>query len=142
MADAALRAGACGTQRRRCAGDEPRHAMIRPYYSEAGIEIYLGDCREILPQLEPVDHVITDPPYALDVYLRMASFVRQDTGDSTRVGAGGRRVADGGGIMRMAAGDIGHITDLLDDVAGHIPRITGRWALVFSDVETTFRWRS
>lgn len=27
--------------------------------------IYHGDCREILPQLEPVDLVLTDPPYGL-----------------------------------------------------------------------------
>lgn len=26
--------------------------------------LYLGDCREILPTLGPVDHVITDPPYS------------------------------------------------------------------------------
>jgi len=37
--------------------------MIKPYYDHAGITIYHGDCREILPQLEPVDLVLTDPPY-------------------------------------------------------------------------------
>lgn len=36
---------------------------MKPYYSEAGIEIYHGDCREILPLLSPVDLVLTDPPY-------------------------------------------------------------------------------
>ena len=35
---------------------------IRPYYSEAGITIYHGDCREILPQLER-GLMVTDPPY-------------------------------------------------------------------------------
>lgn len=30
-----------------------------------GITIYHGDCREILPQLEPVDLVLTDPPYGV-----------------------------------------------------------------------------
>lgn len=38
---------------------------MKPYYSERGIEIYLGDCREILPQLDKVDLVLTDPPYGL-----------------------------------------------------------------------------
>jgi len=28
-----------------------------------GITLYLGDCREVLPSLGPVDAVITDPPY-------------------------------------------------------------------------------
>jgi site-specific DNA-methyltransferase (adenine-specific) len=36
---------------------------VTPYYSEPGITIYCGDCREILPQLGPVDLVLTDPPY-------------------------------------------------------------------------------
>lgn len=37
--------------------------MFTPYYDQDGITIYHGDCREILPQLVPVDHVISDPPY-------------------------------------------------------------------------------
>lgn len=37
--------------------------MSKPYYESGGITIWLGDCREILPQLEQVDLVLTDPPY-------------------------------------------------------------------------------
>ena len=33
---------------------------IKPYYSEPGIEIYHGDCRDILPHLPKVDLVLTD----------------------------------------------------------------------------------
>jgi site-specific DNA-methyltransferase (adenine-specific) len=36
-----------------------------PYYDHAGITIYHGDCREILPGLEPADLVLTDPPYGI-----------------------------------------------------------------------------
>ena len=36
---------------------------MKPYYQEDGITIYHGDCRDILPHLEPVDLVLTDPPY-------------------------------------------------------------------------------
>ena len=39
--------------------------MIEPYYDEDGITIYNADCREVLPQLERVDLVLTDPPYGL-----------------------------------------------------------------------------
>ena len=39
---------------------------LKPYYDDGnGIVIYLGDCREILPHLEPVDLVLTDPPYGI-----------------------------------------------------------------------------
>ena len=39
--------------------------MIKPYYDHAGQTIYLGDCLEILPELEPVHLVLTDPPYGV-----------------------------------------------------------------------------
>jgi DNA modification methylase len=39
--------------------------MIKPYYEEPGITIYHGDCRDILPHLELVDLVLTDPPYGV-----------------------------------------------------------------------------
>lgn len=37
--------------------------LPKPYYDHAGITIYHGDCRDILPDLPPVDLVLTDPPY-------------------------------------------------------------------------------
>lgn len=36
---------------------------MKPYYQDKHCTIYHGDCREILPLLEPVDLVVTDPPY-------------------------------------------------------------------------------
>lgn len=39
---------------------------MTPYFEDAGITIYHGDCREILPLLPSVDHVLTDPPYGID----------------------------------------------------------------------------
>jgi site-specific DNA-methyltransferase (adenine-specific) len=38
---------------------------MKPYYQDNAVTIYLGDCREILPQIEPVDLVLTDPPYGI-----------------------------------------------------------------------------
>lgn len=38
---------------------------MKPYYEHAGITIYHGDCRDILPQLPKVDLVLTDPPYGV-----------------------------------------------------------------------------
>jgi site-specific DNA-methyltransferase (adenine-specific)/modification methylase len=39
-----------------------------PYYQDSHTTIYLGDCLEILPHLEPVDLVLTDPPYGIGAY--------------------------------------------------------------------------
>jgi len=41
--------------------------MMKPYYQDEQSTIYLGDCREILPQLEKVDLVLTDPPYGIGI---------------------------------------------------------------------------
>ena len=40
---------------------------MEPYYRDekAGIVIYHGDCREVLPKLAPVTKVLTDPPYGI-----------------------------------------------------------------------------
>ncbi len=38
-------------------------SQLLPYFSEDGITIYHGDCRDILPQLSGFDSVVTDPPY-------------------------------------------------------------------------------
>ena len=36
---------------------------MTPYYQDGSVTIYLGDCREVLPTLDPVDLVVTSPPY-------------------------------------------------------------------------------
>ena len=38
---------------------------MRPYYEDDAVQIFHGDCREILPTLGPVDLVLTDPPYGI-----------------------------------------------------------------------------
>ncbi len=36
---------------------------MKPYYQDEWVTIYHGDCRDILPTLDKVDLVLTDPPY-------------------------------------------------------------------------------
>lgn len=42
-------------------GDE----VTRKETMAEGVELYLGDCREILPTLGPIEAVVTDPPYGI-----------------------------------------------------------------------------
>jgi len=37
--------------------------MLKPYFETENGKLYHGDCLEIMPQLEPVDLVVADPPY-------------------------------------------------------------------------------
>jgi site-specific DNA-methyltransferase (adenine-specific) len=46
---------------------------MKPYYEHAGITIYHGDCREILPQLSGVDLILADPPYGIKERTTRAS---------------------------------------------------------------------
>lgn len=43
---------------------------VRPYYDEGGVTIYHGDCREIMPLLDPVALVHTDPPFGMGNFVQ------------------------------------------------------------------------
>jgi site-specific DNA-methyltransferase (adenine-specific) len=36
---------------------------MKPYYDQAGVTIYHGDCREVMPELDAFDVILADPPY-------------------------------------------------------------------------------
>jgi len=38
---------------------------LKPYYEDEAVQIFHGDCRDILPHLPKVDLVLTDPPYGI-----------------------------------------------------------------------------
>jgi len=39
--------------------------LPKPYYQDDYVTLYHADCREVLPLLEPMDLVLTDPPYGI-----------------------------------------------------------------------------
>jgi site-specific DNA-methyltransferase (adenine-specific) len=46
---------------------------VKPYYEHAGITIYHGDCREVLPGLK-ADVGITDPPYGVGLVKKTSDY--------------------------------------------------------------------
>jgi len=95
---------------------------LKPYYDdpEAGITIYHGDCRDILPHLPKVDLVLTDPPYSQDAHsgARTTGTMRYD-GDFSSV--------------RQSV-DFASVT--VDDIRGVLSRATPhRWCLTFGAFE-------
>ncbi len=41
-------------------------SLPAPYYEDASVKIFHGDCREIVPMLEPVGLLLVDAPYGMD----------------------------------------------------------------------------
>ena len=39
---------------------------MKPYYQDESVTIYNADCRDVLPTLDKVDLVLTDPPYGIN----------------------------------------------------------------------------
>lgn len=107
--------------------------MTTPYYDEDGVTIYHGDCLDVLPLLGAVDVVITDPPYSEHTHASVRSSKMRETDRGSTYGADQRRNVDLG---------FDALTDeVREGTSAEFARLTRRWVLVFSDVESTGLWR-
>lgn len=50
---------------------------MKPYYEQDGIQIFHGDCREVLPHLPHFDAMLTDPPYGVSGVQNTRTAVRR-----------------------------------------------------------------
>lgn len=91
--------------------------------------LYLGDCREILPTLAPVDHIITDPPFEAEAHTlqRRALGRGQEDGRRDIVGA----------ALPFAAIDEAARQEVSKLMAG----LSQGWVLVFCQAEGVQAWR-
>jgi DNA modification methylase len=111
--------------------------MMTPYYEDESIRIFHGDCRDILPQLDAVDHVITDPPYSEHVHSKSRAGARRLTGSVS----GGSLDAPSNFARVKEFGFEALTPELRLFAAEQFARLAGRWVLVFSDVESAYFWR-
>ena len=51
---------------------------MEPYYETELGKLYHGDCLEIMPELEPVDLILTDPPYFIPVKHHITTREKSD----------------------------------------------------------------
>lgn len=98
------------------------------YYEDDACRLYLGDCLEILPQIEAVDHVITDPPYSEHTHAKQRR--------------GGNRHRDGVVSEGRELGFASLDADTRSRCGLEFGRLSDRWTLVFSDSESAHLWRS
>jgi DNA modification methylase len=100
---------------------------MTPYYDEAGVTIYHGNCLDVLPTLGQVDHVVTDPPYSEHVHAK--EWVAHALTDR------GKRRNTPEGIGFAALSD-----DVRTALSAWIAANCRRWSLVFCDIETSHKW--
>jgi site-specific DNA-methyltransferase (adenine-specific) len=112
---------------------------MTPYYEDAAVMLYHGDCRDLLPWTVAVDHVITDPPYSRWTHEK------QRTG-STLPDARGSAISG----RRSAAASLSRYRDLGFEAitpalafwcAGQFAERVRRWVLVFTDAENQRMWQ-
>ena len=110
--------------------------MIKPYHSRAGITLYHGDLRVIVPHLEEQGIIIMDPPYS------------EYTHSKSRAGARKVPLRSGDGKIRRAslsrAVDFGFgalTSELRRFIARQCARLASRFVLQFSDTESDHLWR-
>ena len=114
---------------------------MKPYYQDSAVTIYHSDFRQVLDEIDTVDHVITDPPYGRHVYTRLRGpNTHAGSGTPQRLGIRNHQYSSGS-IEKLAAGAIGDIEELLHPCAAHCARLAKRWMLVFSDAESIHIWR-
>ena len=85
---------------------------MTPYYETELGKLYHGDCLEIMPQLEPVDLVLTDPPYDKDTHK--------------------------GGMFtgEIKFGNVDFPSINIIPIIGNFLKASNRWVLVFTPIET------
>lgn len=96
-------------------------------------QVIHGDCREVLPTLGQVNHVITDPPYSEKTHAAAAA------------AAAARDLPDGRERRVYASGGNGFGFDCISPldrtlVAEQVAKIVSRWVLFFSDNEGVGDW--
>lgn len=96
--------------------------MAEIIYDKNGITLYHGDCKDVLPILDMVDHVISDPPYEAEAHTL------------------GRRTLGSGGVVEAPL-DFAPISNELRAICGRqFARLAKRWVIVFCQVEAVHKW--
>lgn len=101
------------------------------YYTDEAVQIIWGDCRDILPGMGAVDHVLTDPPYSEETHGKTWRSKKMAEHGYQRVSA----AHDG---LGFAAITDEQVAEFLMWCAPNCRR----WVICFSDIEGVWRWAS
>lgn len=97
--------------------------MVRKETLAEGVELYCGDCLEVLPTLGTVDHVIGDPPYEDELHAAIGCIRRND----------GQKMIEDLGFAGVNAGR--------HDIANACVEASAGWVILFTLAEGVRAWR-
>ena len=110
---------------------------MKPYYSNGGIVLYLGDCREVSPLLTERGIVMFDAPYSEHVHSKSRA-------GSRKLKGGAKAGAENSPANLSRVVDLGFSSlsaELRQHLALESARLASRWVLSFADVESCHLWR-
>lgn len=108
---------------------------MKPYYSDDSVTIYHADCRDVLPTLELVDHVITDPPYDAHTHSKQRRGAAND-GKGKQFGLSKTSIS-----VERHIGFAPLSKDEMRFLSAEFARLSKRWVLVFCAMEQQSEWQ-
>lgn len=88
-----------------------------------GQRLILGDCLEVMRELDPVDHAIFDPPYEDELHKAIGRIRRND----------GREMIDELGFDG--------VNGIRPDIVSNCVRLSSGWVIIFTLAEGVREWR-
>jgi hypothetical protein len=104
--------------------------MSRVEHLAEGVTLYLGDCREVVPTLTDVRHVISDPPYEDELHAAFGKKIRRNDGDHLPRSVNMLKPIEFGGINAAR-----------DEIASMLVKAASGWCIIFTLAEGVRAWR-
>ncbi len=105
---------------------------MKTYYERAGITLYHGDCREVLPTLpeKSAGLVLTDPPFEAEAHTPQRRINKSET-----------RGQPSDKLSSEPLPFAPLTEELREDAAREMSRCAAGWLLAFCQVEAAMKWR-
>lgn len=104
--------------------------MSRIEHLAEGITLYLGDCRDVMPTLAGIKHIISDPPYEDELHAAFGKKIQRNDGAHLPRSANMLKPIEFEGINATR-----------DEVATALVKASNGWLILFTLAEGVRAWR-
>ena len=93
-------------------------------------ELYLGDCLDVMKTLEPVDHVLSDPPYEDELHKAFGKKIKRNDGAHLPRS-----------VNMLQSMEFSGINEIRSDAAKAAVELSAGWVILFTLAEGVRAWR-